>query len=207
MSAITRVDRCAALPSLRAMVRAVIPSLSWRHHGIGALQGYVSEGGGVETRIHVWDPRLIKPGMAESGSVHDHRFEMVSHVLAGVVGHEEWIPYADDDGDHTTFALTHARAAASTKFHGPIAPTGERFTVRINPFVIHEGHTYRFAAQAFHRSPVPAFAVTCVEKHKQRDVPARVLHPIGREPIMAFGHDMDHTLVDDVVRCALEALS
>lgn len=206
MSALTKVERCAALPSLRAMALALIPSLSWRHHGIGALQGYVSEGDAVETRIHIWDPRLVKPGMAESGSVHDHRFDMVSHVLMGTVGHEEWFPTWSPFGPYTIFALTHARAAATTKFHGPITPTGERCFARVNPIFVTVGHTYRFPAQTFHRSPVPGFAVTVVEKHNQRDVPARVLHPSDRDPVMAFGHDMDAALVGAVVAHAVESL-
>lgn len=206
MSALTKVERCASLTSLRAMARALIPSLSWRHHGIGALQGYVREGSSSEVRLHIWDPRLIKPGMAQSGSVHDHRFEMVSHVLAGTVGHEEWFAEPDPGGDYAMFTVTHARAAAATKFLGPLGPMRERYRVRVNSLVVPEGYTYRFPALAFHRSPVPTFAVTCVEKHGQRSEPARVLHPLSVEPAMAFGHDMDHDLVANVVERALSAL-
>lgn len=209
MSALTKVEDCKAIHALRALVRTLLPSLSWRHHGIGALQAYVTEGAGVETRVHIWDPRLIKPGMAESGSIHDHRFDMVSHVLVGAVGHEEWFTYPDAYGDHATLTVTHARAAAGTKFHGPIShdPTGQRYRASCNPIFIPAGHTYRFPALSFHRSPVPAFAVTVVEKHNQRGVPARVLHPIDRPPVMAFGHEMDAALAAELVQQAIKGLA
>lgn len=207
MSALTKVSRLAGLASLRAMARAVLPSLSWRHHGIGALQGYVSEGNDVEVRIHIWSPRLVKPGMEASGAIHDHRFDMVSHVLAGGVGHEEWFASPDVDGAYETLALTHARAAADSKFHGPVTPTGERFAASCNPMFIPEGYSYSYPAGCFHRSTVPTFAVTCVEKHGQRAIPARVLHPASIPPVMAFGHDLDAALLVELIKQADVALA
>lgn len=207
MSALTKVFECKSLPSLRAAARSLIPALSWRHHGIGVLQGYVHEGCGVEVRLHIWSPLLVKPGIDESGAVHDHRFDMVSHVLVGNLGHEEWFAQPDPDGDHETLTLTHARAAAATKFHGPVTPTGERFRASVNHMSIPEGYTYTFPAGCFHRSAVSVLAVTCVEKHGQRAEPARVLHPSSVPPIMAFGHDMDYALLSALLNQAMEALA
>ncbi len=206
MSTLTKVKRCWALPALRALVSSVLPSLSWRHHGIGVLQAYLAEDTDPEVRIHIWDPRLIKPGIAESGSIHDHRFDMVSHVLCGVVGHEEHFATFDPDGDHRILTVTHARAAVATKYHGPVASEDGCYRVTVNRLLISEGSTYSFPAGVFHRSLVPGFAVTVVEKHCQRLVPARVLYPVALKPVMAFGHDADAELTAAIVARAADVL-
>jgi hypothetical protein len=71
------------LESTRDLVLALLPHLTWRHHGIGALQAYVREGSGVETRIHIWHPDLVRAGIRDHGDAHDHRFNLVSAVLVG----------------------------------------------------------------------------------------------------------------------------
>ncbi|HEX3133254.1 MAG TPA: hypothetical protein VHX44_06675 [Planctomycetota bacterium] len=195
-----------ALQAMRAMAIGLLDRMEWRHHGIGVLQGYVSEKGEPEVRLHVWSRRLLKPGMDLSGDVHDHRFDLVSHVLCGAVEHEEMIPVKHRGGDHAMLTLTHARAAVETKYHGPTKPLPGRFSVHRERMTIHAGQSYQFPAQMFHRSPLvgglDAVAVTVVEKHRQQDVPARLLYPVGKKPVMAFGHDMDQALVRRVVGLA-----
>jgi hypothetical protein len=200
MSALTSVRMNPYASALRATLKSAWPNLTWRHHGIGVLQAYLLEDTEPEIRAHVWDRRLIKPGMEMNGDIHDHRFEMVSHVLAGMICHEEWITTPDVKGRYTTMALTHARAAADTKFHGPVTPLEDRLDAAVETYWITAGHTYTFAAGVFHRSAVLAeTAVTLVEKHNQKKIPARILHRIDREPVMAFGHDMDHELVAKIL--------
>lgn len=206
MSALTPVAPTPNHAALRSLVKNLIPSLAWRHHGIGVLQGYVRENAEPEIRVHIWHPALLKSGMRESGDIHDHRFDLTSHVLAGMVGHVEYHDREDPKGRYTTTLLTHARAAAGSKFHGPITPVGDRRSIETNSMTIVEGHTYQYPAGRFHRSPVFGLAVTLVEKHHHRSVPARLLHPIDVEPVMAFGHDMDMGLVSTIVREALKAL-
>lgn len=204
MSALTKVYRTNA--DLRALVLGLLPSISWRHHGIGVLQGYVSEDAEPEVRIHVWAPELVKPGMEHSGDVHDHRFDLVSHVLVGTVAHEEWFAEPGDHGAWSMLRLTHARAAADTNYHGPTEPLPGRFHVRQNLIVVPAGHTYTFPAGHFHRSPVFGLAVTVVEKHRQQPVSARLLYPHDTEPVMAFGHEMNAALIASVVHRAMDAL-
>lgn len=202
MSALTTIRKDEAHAALKALVLHAFPSIRWRHHGIGVLQGYLSEHKDPEVRIHVWDPSLVKAGIVGNGDVHDHRFDMVSHVLVGHVLHEEWFPQADVDGDYTATLLTHARAAAETKFHGPTTPTHERFCAVQEMYMIPAGHLYTFPARSFHRSPVSGLAVTLVEKHRQRTEPARILHPIGLPFVPSFGHDEDPVVTVDVLRRA-----
>lgn len=207
----TRVAQNPAIHSMRAMALKAFDGLKWRHHGIGVLQGYLSEDSAPEVRLHVWSPRLQKSGIDLSGDAHDHRFDMVSHVLCGSVLHEELTPFYSDVGDHNMLSLTHARAAADTKFHGPTEPIPGRFRVLRHLIEIEAGMTYTFPALSFHRSPMPdanGVAVTVIEKHNQReDVRARILYPTARPPVMAFGHDLDAALIADVLAEARIALA
>ena len=98
MSALTTVTKTANTQTLRALVERLLPSLEWRHHGIGVLQGYVREDADPEIRVHIWSRDLARPGMEASGDVHDHRCDLVSHVLVGRVVHEEWFAAPDVAG-------------------------------------------------------------------------------------------------------------
>jgi hypothetical protein len=205
----TRIGQNHAAPAMRAMVLQAMDSMKWRHHGIGVLQGYVSEDADPEVRVHVWSRRLLKSGMDLSGDAHDHRFDMVSHVLCGTVAHEELTAEAALTGDHAMLALTHARAAADNKFHGPTEELPGTYRVLRNLLIIDAGYTYTFPALHFHRSPLAGdgVAVTVVEKHRQQeDVRARILYPTAHQPVMAFGHDMDQALIASVLAEAKAAL-
>jgi len=205
---LTTIESNRTNDAMKAMVLALIPHLSWRHHGIGVLQGYVVEDAEPEVRIHIWHDRLLKPGMDESGDIHDHRFRLVSHVLCGAVGHEEIIPYEADDGVWAMLKLTHARAAKENAYHGPTEPLEGRFHIKRIPFVIPSGYTYYFPAGRFHRSPLSGgVAVTCVVKQEQADTPARILYPMAKPPVMAFGHEMDWSVIGPVIQEAREALA
>lgn len=200
-----------AAPAMRAMVLQAMGNMEWRHHGIGVLQGYLSEGADPEVRVHVWSRRLLKPGMDLSGDAHDHRFDMVSHVLTGFIGHEELMPIQAEDGDYRMLSLTHARAAAETNFHGPTGELDGRYRVERLMTAIKAGRSYTFPALHFHRSPLlgdpNAVAVTVVEKHRQReDVRARILYPVAHPPVMAFGHAIDVDLMNSVLSQAAQAL-
>jgi len=204
---LTNIERNRTTDSLRALALALFPSLSWRHHGIGVLQGYIVEDAEPEVRMHVWARALLKPGMDLSGDIHDHRFDLVSHVLCGDVGHEEIIPEEADDGEWSMLKLTHARAAKETGYHGPTESVPGKFHIRRSVHIIGEGYTYRFPAGRFHRSPLlDGVAVTCVEKHNQSDASARILYPHALPPVMAFGHEMDWSVVGPVLQQAREAL-
>jgi hypothetical protein len=191
----------------RRAVEALESGLEWRHHGIGVLQAYISEGEGVEHRLHIWSRSLLKSGINASGDAHDHRFDMISHVLFGVVQNEEWELEESPRGTWTTMTLVHARAAGvDRKFHAPMTSTGLRYVRTVCATRIPAGFLYRFPARQFHRSPVDEFAITWVEKHAQTAEPARIAHPIDLPAVPAFGHEMDRDHVDHLVRLAIEVL-
>lgn len=202
-----------AVHAMRALVLPLLGKIEFRHHGIGVLQGYVRENMEPEVRIHLWCRRLLKPGMDLSGDIHDHRFDMVSHVLAGSVLHEELIETPDPADTYAMMALTHARAAADTGYHGPTTPLGGRYAVERKLYRITEGWSYRFPAQKFHHSPFPEdledfnlVTVTCVEKWRQVDSQARLLYPADKEPVMAFGHVPDPEVALSVIETAKASL-
>lgn len=209
-SPFTRIEKNPDASSMRARVLQAMDGMKWRHHGIGVLQGYLSEDAEPETRVHIWSRHLLKSGMDVSGDAHDHRFDMVSHVLCGTVAHEELTPVYSNDGDHRMLMLTHARAAADSKFHGPTEEVDGTFRVLRNMMHIDADHSYTFPALLFHRSPLLGglddVAVTVIEKHRQQDVRARILYPAAHPPVMAFGHDMDQQLVEWVIARAKAAL-
>lgn len=206
-TASTTVQKNPGNDAMKALALALFPSMEWRHHGIGVLQEYVIENSIPEVRLHVWAPELMKPGIHRAGDIHDHRFDLVSHVLCGDVGHEVIDPEPAEQGGWEMLSLTHARAAKENAYHGPTSPLPGRFAVRRTMFVIKAGHTYSFPQKRFHRSPVlPGVAVTCVEKHSQTDSPARILYPASEPPVMAFGHEMDWAVIGPVLQRARELL-
>jgi hypothetical protein len=206
----TTVIENPAIGSLRIFALGLMPKLDWRHHGIGVLQGYVAEECNPEVRVHIWSRRLLKAGMDISGDIHDHRFSMISHVLIGKVNHVEIHAEPDPCGDHAMLALTNARAAKETNYHGPTRPLEGFYSLTRKPFTITEGYSYVFPSGRFHRSPLEVgdddIAVTVIEKHGQLATAARILHPISRTPIMAFGHEPDEALIDDVIAQATALL-
>jgi len=205
----TTVRRNPAHASLVALARAIMPTMKWRHHGIGALQGYVHEGDDPEIRIHIWSKDLVKAGIHENGDAHNHRFDMTSHVLIGQIVHEEFDIEPSSTGEYTTMEVTHARKASGNNFHGPTSGTAKRYTVRRHMGSICAGNFYTFPAGLFHRNIVSGeITITCVEKHNQReDIRAEVMHKFGSEPVMAFGHEIDKNLISRVFNEAMVAIS
>lgn len=203
----TKTESNAGIIPMRALVRKALPTLKWRHHGIGCLQAYLVEDQDPEIRVHIWAPELVKQGITNSGDAHDHRFVMVSHVLEGVVHHEEIDTTPHPGAPYTIFRVPHARSAAAMNFSGPIEPTHERYEVTRRRMKIHHGTSYRFEPKQFHRAWDVQFAVTCVEKYAQTDDKARVLHPVDIPPVMAFGHKTDNRLLAKILQVASERLA
>lgn len=207
MSAITSIEKNNSVASLKALVKSVFPTLHWRHHGIGLLQGYVVEDTEPEVRVHVWAQELVKPGMTDSGNIHDHRFDLVSHVLHGVIGHDIINPVLDENGTWSLLQLTHARAAKESGYHGPTTPIPGLYSIHQESMMIPAGRTYYFPAGRFHKSTVIGdVTITCVEKHNQSDASARILFPKDTPPVMAFGHEIDWALIGPVLQRAYSAL-
>ena len=205
---------CAGDPELRAykaMLTALWPQLSWRHAGFGALQAYIREGDDAELRVHVWHPALVKPGIADSGLCHDHRFDMRSTVLVGEIVNRECTLHQEPDGDWETWEVLHARAAKEKMgetFHQDPTQTGVRYRREVTDYRVSAGAGYTFRKRAFHESHVDRLTVTLVEKLNQEAFNARILAPHGRDIVHAFSTPLpsDGEVVSAVLREALVSL-
>lgn len=177
--------------STRALVAALIPHLSWRHHGIGALQAYVREGVEPEVRVHIWHPSLVREGIVDQGDAHDHRFDMTSTVIHGTLRETLYEQPPDPVESSPTITLydawhvENARSASDRGFDGDTHPVESAIPLWTRHRTHDEGHTYTLGRGVFHRTQVDALAVTVCTMREKRGQ-ARLLVPHGTEPVHAF---------------------
>lgn len=201
----SRVDN-RTLELLVARFLETAPFAAWRHHGIGVLQAYVAEQTEPEVRIHVWHPDLVRPGIRESGSIHDHRFDLVSSVLVGKIRERVFETTPDDDGDWQTWHVENARSAGVERgFDGDCSPLGATMRAKILERIHYPGDQYTLARHVFHETRVDELAVTLCTMRSKRG-PARLLVPRGREPVHAFGAPASDAVIRRVLAEAHEEL-
>lgn len=176
----------------RAVVASILPSLSWRHHGIGVLQAYVREGIEPEVRIHLWHPSLVREGIVDQGDAHDHRFDLSSTIVHGRLLETLYERAPAHFGNLHRFDAWHvenARSAADRGFDGDTHPVESEIPMFVRSRVHEAGTTYQLGRGLFHRTRVDALAVTLCEMREKRGQ-ARLLVPHGTEPVHAFNaHD------------------
>lgn len=193
----------------------MIPTLTWRHHGLGVYQAYIHEGGDHETRVHIFHPDLVLPGLADTGDIHDHRFDLVSHVLTGRIEHRVYTEVP------AGIVASHKRNSARPSFesydvyecvharlgqHDPIT-TSRTANFQSQDFAFLAGYVYAFKAGHFHCSTVRELTVTVMEKHNQSDTRARILCPSGKPIVQCFGNALNHDPVKpEYLHMAVEAL-
>lgn len=179
----------AEMRTYSMMLASAWDGLDWRHAGFGALQAYLYEGLERELRVHVWHPSLVKPGIADSGLCHDHRFDMRSVVLFGEIVNRDCTLTEDGAGDWEEWEVLHARAAkekTGETFHQDPTQTGKRYRREVTDVRVPAGSGYTFAKRAFHESHVSGLTITLIEKQNQEAVNARILAPHGHSIVHAF---------------------
>jgi hypothetical protein len=185
----TVVSAAQGIWATRLLVASLLPTLKWRRHGIGALQAYVYEHSDRELRVHLWSPRLVVPGILESGNAHNHRFAMRSQVLIGTLLHTEWQLRAG--GGHelcNVFDFKHARLHKTDDDRTELSAIPGEVAVDKRSVMLQPGAEYTFERGAYHDSmPLSDVVVTLVEKFDQREERARVIAPAGKPPVPAFG--------------------
>lgn len=164
--------------------------LNWRHHGTGMLQAYLP--GSTTERVHVWHWKLIRPGMRDSGAMHNHRYALESTVLAGSIVHTDLEVDQDGAGDHWLWRI----AAASKSRDVDLVKVHRCNVHRHNTRMVHAGETYRVEKWAFHHAePSALTAVTYVRlEDKDEDGAALLLAPDGTTPVAAFQDDTEYWL-------------
>lgn len=172
------------------------PNVKWRHHAIGLLQAYVVEGETnehTETRVHVWHPDLRLPDMDDSGLMHDHRFNLGSTVLLGVMHDTEILLHPGDKGwlvprkRFQVWEIENARSKESSGVGWVKLEDPEQFyTIDTIQHRYSQGSIYSYPKRAFHRSEVDKLTVTLCTKRGQSNQPARLLAEAGKTPRHAF---------------------
>ncbi len=148
----------APLPAeaLQAMLTALVadpPVGAWHPTGFVVLRLYDDEQGTL--RLHLWPP-----GPREHGEpcwpVHDHVWDLRSHVLCGEVESHAYAVSDDDAGDATLYAVDYGAGRSSC-----MRRSERRVSVRgLAPRRIAAGERYEVAAGAFHASHVGAAELT-----------------------------------------------
>ena len=175
--------------ALCGLVAAAIPHLCWRHNGLGLLQAYLHEGTTCEQRVHIWHKSLMRPGIEESGLLHDHRFDLVSHVLVGSLAQVEYKLKPAEYGYwqlHNVVPARKALAVSGTN-DGLVSALPERHAAEKRAMVVSEGYSYSFPKFQFHGTHTQTeMVVTLVEKRAQEEAQARIMAPYGRPVVHAF---------------------
>lgn len=197
--------------TMRLLARAyldMLPETAFRHHGIGVLQAYIRENVEPEMRIHVWHPDLVRPGIMESGAIHDHRFDLESTIVLGTLS-ERWFGEVQEDefrGPWRIWSVENARSAGAAKnFDGKCEAISGRVRLNVANAVYRVGETYTHARGIFHMTIPSELAVTvCVMKRKSGQ--ARLLVPWDKEPVHAFGKPCSPETRKRILNLAREAL-
>lgn len=162
------------LAQLRTLVADAIPRLTWRHSGLGMLQAYLNEGSPLETRVHVHHRDLIKPGIYDSGAIHDHRFTLHSSVLAGALINYDLAVKRSINGLWRLYSVTNARRIdAAAKAEVALTPENGLHSVIVRSADrLVAGDAYTIPKGAFHRSEIErsdCATVTLITKYDQDD--------------------------------------
>jgi hypothetical protein len=177
--------------ALCALVLAQLEHIKWRHSGLGMLQGYVLEGTDREIRVHIWHPSLRRPGIEESGLLHDHRFDLTSHVLVGGIRQTEYQLAPNSYGRYMLYSVLHARAAHTESggqlYHQEPQKLEGLYEAEVRSVDITAGCSYFFPAREFHGTDFyGSLCVTLVTKTNQTEEPAKLLAPRDRPLVHAF---------------------
>jgi hypothetical protein len=173
----------------------------WRWHGLGALQCEISEA----LRIHVWHPKLRVIPEDDLRAVHDHRFNLVSHVIVGRIKDTPYsVVSANLDtsrnrsrvmgaGKGHAFRIVHAKNQAThdgavSEHLGPVC-WFEHQASTWGPEYDERSRSYAIRRRQFHATSVDALAITLIHRSDFDDEPARVLGPTADPPSSGIVHD------------------
>lgn len=206
------------LRNLCGLVAAMLPQLKWRHNGLGLLQAYVHEGRHVEQRVHIWHKSLMRPGIEESGLLHDHRFDLTSTVLYGSLTQVEYEltlfdapPFeAIHPGGwqlHTVVPARKALALSGT-YDGLVEALPERYEAKTREIGIHDGQRYFFPKFVVHGTHIQTdLVITLVNKTGQEEAPAKILAPYGKRVVHAFADPYPEDMWRPVIELARTKLT
>lgn len=170
-----RCDEPLPVAEARSLLRgleAEPPRGTWHPTGFIVVRVLTDERGAL--RLHLWPTTPREQGQP-CWPVHDHIWDLRSHVLCGTV-HSHGYDVADDaEGDRTLYAVEYGADDRSRMHRG-----GQRVRLSARaPERVEAGQRYEVEAGSFHASRVPmgAMAATLVATTLTERVHPRVVGP------------------------------
>jgi len=152
--------------------------LDWKCHGLGMAKAYISP----TRRVHVWDKRLRHPGRWEE-SIHSHRWDMHSLVVAGRIKQEEFFASPDPHGTHMEWSVANTTSADP---HALTLVSEQRLQLRRADTIVRAGESYSMPRGSFHRTDAVDGTVTLMSRFDPHGL-SSCLIPVGVLP--KHGHD------------------
>jgi len=131
-------------------------------------------------RVHFWHPEL-KPDVAEE-EIHDHRYLFKSFILAGELSHQVFRFEDAYDGN-----WEKVQVSCDPNNPAPPMPAVYGNVVSMGVNQMKAGSSYLFPAGEFHRTRAEK-AVTLLERASTVAKFARVIRPIGSQPVCPFSN-------------------
>lgn len=153
-----------------------------RFHGNGFTQLYV----GDAKRLHVWHPSL-SPIRDHNATIHNHRYDVMSHVVHGLLEHTVYSVVPHPDGPMQINIVNTSDPALKAQLTGPTG-TGERVVaIPSGKYDMPAGSYYEFRHPDFHTSEASMLTVTVFEQvNDDRSRHPAVLSPWNEPPTHAF---------------------
>lgn len=157
-----------------------------RLHGNGFLQIDVMP----NWRLHVFHPELIPYGQKVRTTMHDHVFDMTSHILFGTLRHKHYkmIVPPEDFGDYDVFSVLYNgnRTVESTLIKDGI---GSVDFILLASYEMNAGSVYKFKAGEWHESESDGLTITLIHKSDPKMNRARVAVAVGKSPDNNYKRD------------------
>lgn len=181
--------------------------LEWRHHGTGMLQAYLP--GWPDQRVHVWDRRLLIPGLIQSGAMHNHRFRLLSRVLVGGLTNTNLCCDLSPLGTHQLWRIPGA-SKGSELVEGPRCLLRTKIEFGEPSCRQLAGQSYVIDKWDYHWARQddgdPDVTITHVSIFDKSDRPASLVCPYGLRPVHAFAVEAPHDLQTQILTKAHELL-
>lgn len=152
-----------------------------RFHGNGFVQLYLDAH--RTKRLHVWHPNL--PPTVGNAKIHDHRFDMESHILCGMIRHEVFYGVENTKGAYELGELN-----CIDKMEANIRHLGCFDIFSMGQSFLAPGSYYTFPARNLHTTDNASDGIAATLIFKPQEYPdifPRIVYPVGEIPDIAFG--------------------
>ena len=135
-----------------------------RIHGDGFLQLDLKNG----SRLHIWgDPRI--PERPNTAHIHDHRFDLISHILLGELRNLSYNAVPDDNGLVHIYRIKRINNGTTEKqgppYEMPVLEDSQRYKLlAIDDKYIEQGENYFHPHGVLHETQPQKLSVSVVTK-------------------------------------------